>query len=140
VVVTPAVVAVPAVTHIVHHDAVVHYVWVYRNHNWNKDMIVDVPAYDEVVIDVPAVPEVPAVYQEQCVADTSYVPPVITPEITPEPVVNPPVASTEVLKTSGKSSQGGHRRCYVDMEIRQVICPVGGLTWTQVLKYVLKMQ
>lgn len=53
----------PAVTHTVHHEAITHEV---------------------VVIDVPEVAGTPAVYENQCVVDTSYVPPAPTPA--PEPV------------------------------------------------------
>lgn len=59
--------AVPAVTHTVHHEAVTH-----------TETIIDTPAYDEVIIDVPEVIAVPAVYGEACVPDESYVPPVKT--------------------------------------------------------------
>lgn len=127
---------VPAVTHIVHHDEVAHWVWVYRNHQWRHDKIVDVPAYDEVVVDVPAIPAVPATYENQCVVDEDYVPPAEEPETPPTPPVEVPVVS----KKKGESSapMGGHRRCYPDFVLNDVICPVGGLTWEMVLKYVLK--
>lgn len=46
----------PAVTHTVHHEAVTH---------------------EEVIVDVPAVESVPAVYEDQCVTDPDYVAPVV---------------------------------------------------------------
>lgn len=64
----------PAVTHTVHHEAITH---------------------EEVVVDVPEVVGTPAVYENQCVTDPEYMPPVSTPK--------PEVHSTPTL--------GGHRKC-----------------------------
>lgn len=68
----------------VHHLAVTH-----------TETVVDTEAYDEVVIDVPAVIATPAVTEEQCV-DAPVVPVVVTPVIT---------------ASVGSSAQGGHRHC-----------------------------
>jgi hypothetical protein len=58
----------PAVTHIVHHEAITHEV---------------------VVVDVPAVEGTPAVYEDQCVVDTSYVPPTPPAPAQVEPTAKP---------------------------------------------------
>lgn len=60
-----------AVTHTVHHDAVTHEV-----------TVTDAEAYDEEVVDSPAVPGTDAVYEDQCVTDPDYVAP---SEPTPTP-------------------------------------------------------
>lgn len=105
VLVTPEVPGTPAVTHVVHHDTTYKLVCptsdsAYTSHDddkpcsrhffygWryaNKVSVVDVEAWDETVIDVEAVPAVPAVYEDQCVTDPGYVAPEPTPAPAPAP-------------------------------------------------------
>lgn len=54
----------PAVTSVIHHSAVTH-----------ETTVVDHGAYNETVIDVPAVMTVPPTFVDQCVTDPGYVPP-----------------------------------------------------------------
>jgi hypothetical protein len=101
VLVTPAVPAIPAVTH----QACPTSDSAYTSSSHREcSRYMDHPIHDWryankiTIIDTPAIPAVPAVYADQCVTDTEYVAP--TPEPTPAPKVS-----------SGGSSQGGHRKC-----------------------------
>jgi hypothetical protein len=92
--ISPAIDAVPAITH--------------------TETIIDIPAYDEtdpitgdithfdaithdeIVIDTPAIDTIPAVYEDQCVIDSTYIVPIVE---------NPAV----VIVAPQTRSLGGHR-------------------------------
>ena len=111
----PGVVGTPAVTHtvhhdevshVVHHDAVTHQVFVSGHFvgSWPHlvwvpghfetivdslawdETVVDSAAYDEEVVDVPAVMAVAPTYEDQCVVDPGYVPPVEVVVEAPKPI------------------------------------------------------
>jgi hypothetical protein len=57
---------------------------------WDE-VVVDSPAYDEVVIDTPEVPGTPATYEDQCVVNPDYTPPVpVVPVVIPRGAGGPP--------------------------------------------------
>ena len=130
-----------AVTHIEHHDAIEGY-WEYRYkipftstwsgwsltndapwHSWynalnQKRWIDGEEAYDEVVVDEEAYDEViPAVYEDQCVVDSEYIPPVEEPAPSapePEKLSSPSGGRHPVWTTSG---------WYCPQPLRQVADP-----------------
>ncbi len=94
---------IPAVTHI-------EYRWrANSNASWTQWSLTDnAPVWvsgsnkqTKVVVDEEAIPAVEAVYEDQCVVDEDYVP----------PVVEEPVVSTPVKKVESTPHPGGHRRC-----------------------------
>jgi hypothetical protein len=96
---------VPAVTHVVHHTEVKHYVAPHFEGSWphihlvEGHWVIDTPAYDETIIDAPAVPAIDPVYENQCVADPNYTAP------TTDQIVQTP----EAPKAS--PHPGGRRHC-----------------------------
>lgn len=130
---------VPAYVEVIHHDAVTHTVhhnakkeWGWSAHGWG--WIITHPAYDEVVVDVPAydesinhpaVPAVPATFEDQCVADTTPVVPTCTEaqhledNVCVDNTVTPPVDETPASSPAptsnggGGGNPGGRRHCDV---------------------------
>ena len=113
------------VSHVVHHSAEWHYVpgyYDYPHHyvsgHWEvtpawDETVIDSPAYDETVVDSEAwdetvhhdaVPATDPVFEDQCVADPEYVPPVVTPPA--------PTAAPEPVKTGNQS--GGRHPVWID--------------------------
>lgn len=104
--VSEAVPAVAEVSHVVHHEAVV-----------DEEGTVITEAWDETVVDTPAVAEVPAVYNYSCEADEEE------GTIEEEATTTPPVVSTSTEEVLFSTTAGGrlapsHRSVGARNEVR----------------------
>ena len=71
----------------------------------------------------------------ECPVIPPVVPPVIPP-VTP-PVDNELLIANSLVVNKAKNATGSHRHCYVDWSIKDVVCPTGGLTWSDILHRIL---